>query len=85
MNKILPCKIKRCLKYPLCISKKVISCDVLRDHYAELREEIKRGPTKTPQIWDNLRIVLPNLKGPIDIRYARGRLRSTSVNETKDE
>ena len=77
---IIPCKKTRCLKYPSCISKEVIDCNILRAYYEYLHGQNEGLANRTSKIWGNIRLVLPNLltiMGPISTKY--GDAYSTSL------
>lgn len=47
---MIPCIKDKCLKYPVCKSKILIDCSLLRDHYRLIIE------------WNDLHEYFPNLK-----------------------
>lgn len=68
----LPCKKSKCLKYPACLSKEVIDCNILRAYYEYLNEQNLGLANRTSKIWGNIRLILPNLltiMGPIRTQH----------------
>ena len=55
---MIPCKLNKCLKYPACKNKRVITCSPLRDYSHNLRPELFR---LDKQVWIELEKDFPNL------------------------
>ncbi len=56
----LPCKKDKCLKYPLCINKISINCELLYDIMIDKYNNLLSTKAKT-KLWDSYRNVLPKL------------------------
>ncbi len=56
-----PCKRMKCLKYPSCISREVVECDILRAWYETLMNDNKKLANRASKTWGTLRMILPNL------------------------
>ena len=57
INKMIPCKTNKCLKYPACRNKTSITCENLINYfrYKEIRHTTERA-------WTKLHKHLPNVK-----------------------
>jgi len=55
---MIPCIINKCLKYPICISKRQVFCDTMISFYMDnMDDSLYRFPT---DIWNNLQKGFPN-------------------------
>lgn len=69
---ILPCR-RECIKYPACVSKDVIRCDVLKQFYYFIKNQEDEAKE---QLWKDFKILFPNL-----INFRTGKYRYAIVRK----
>ena len=56
-----PCKTMKCILYPVCMNKKRISCQTLREYYEFMMEKNLGLANRTSKTWAGISLVLPKL------------------------
>ncbi len=87
MNLRPPCKTMKCISYPVCVNKKRIDCQILREHFEYAMKEYLALSNRTSKTWGGINLVLPNvttIKGERNIQshHDQGKRTTFAIDKT---